>query len=126
MEDEAKTQEPSWPTIGMTTAEVARSLRCDLKTVQDAIKDGGLPARLVGRGFRVEESALRQWLASGTGAGRRPPQAQNETLDEAQVAELRRLVADGVNKAQIARRFGVSRPTVYRYLRGAEPEDGSE
>jgi excisionase family DNA binding protein len=60
MEDEAKTQEPSWPTIGMTTAEVARSLRCDLKTVQDAIRDGGLPARLVGRGFRVEESALRQ------------------------------------------------------------------
>ena len=122
MED--RTQEPNWPLIGMTTEEAAKSLRVDVKTVQDAIKDGGLPARLVGRGWRIEEGALRQWLASGKGEGRRPPQAQNEALDEAQVEEVRRLAAEGVSKAQIARDFGVSRPTVYRYLRGVEPEDG--
>ncbi len=122
MED--RTQEPSWPLIGMTTEEAAKSLRVDVKTVQDAIKDGGLPARLVGRGWRISPKALEEWIASGKGEGRRPPQAQNEALDEAQIEEVRRLAAEGVSKAQIARDFGVSRPTVYRYLRDAEPEDG--
>lgn len=117
MED--RTQEPSWPLIGMTTEEAAKSLRVDVKTVQDAIKEGGLPARLVGKGWRIEEGALRQWLASGKGEGRKPPQAQNETLDEDQIAEIRRLAAEGVSKAQIARDYGISRPTVYRCLKAA-------
>ena len=123
MEDEAKAQEPTWPLIGMTTEEVARSLRVDVKTVQDAIKEDGLPARLVGRGWRVSPQALDAWLASGKGEGRRPPQAQNETLDEAQIAEVRRLASEGVSKAEIARKFGISRPTVYKALKGVEPED---
>ena len=39
-----------------------------------------------------------------------------DKLDEAQVAELRRLAAEGVSKAKLARDFGITRPTVYRYL----------
>ena len=69
MADEDKTAQ-QWPLIGMTAEEVAQSLRVDVKTVRDAIRNGGLPARLVGRGWRIEESALRAWLASGTGEGR--------------------------------------------------------
>lgn len=117
MED--RTQEQSWPLIGMTTEEAAKSLRVDVKTVQDAIKDGGLPARLVGKGWRISPKALEDWLASGKGEGRKPPQAQNETLDEDQIAEIRRLAAEGVSKAQIARDYGISRPTVYRCLKTA-------
>ena len=117
MEGDAKTQEPSWPLIGMTTEEAAKALRCDVKTVQDAIRDGGLPARLVGRGWRISPRALEDWIASGKGEGRRPPQAQVEALDEAQVAEIRRLASEGASKAQLARDFGVSRPTVYKCLK---------
>ncbi len=71
MSDESRTQEPSWPLIGMTAREAAQALRVDVKTVQDAIRDGGLPARLVGKGWRISPRALEEWIATGTGEGRR-------------------------------------------------------
>jgi len=39
-----------------------------------------------------------------------------DKLDAGQVAELRRLAAEGVSKSKLARDFGITRPTVYRYL----------
>ena len=60
------------PIIGLTVEEVAKALRTDDKTVRKLIKEQGLPARIVGRGYRIEEGALRAWLASGShgqGAG---------------------------------------------------------
>lgn len=54
------------PTIGMTIDEVAQALRVDDKTVRKLIKEQGLPARVVGRKYLIEEGALRRWLASGT------------------------------------------------------------
>lgn len=59
------------PTIGMTIDEVAQALRVDEKTVRKLIKEQGLPARIVGRGYRIEEGALRRWLASGSDEGRK-------------------------------------------------------
>jgi DNA invertase Pin-like site-specific DNA recombinase len=41
--------------------------------------------------------------------GRKPP------LTPARAAELRRRVADGDSKAALAREFGISRDTLYRY-----------
>ncbi|WP_459252678.1 helix-turn-helix domain-containing protein [Paraburkholderia sp. RL18-085-BIA-A] len=38
-------------------------------------------------------------------------------MSDAQVADLRRRVDDGERKAQIAREFGISRETLYQYLR---------
>lgn len=61
--DEGKTA--TTPTIGLTVDEVAKALRVDEKTVRKLIKTEGLPARLVGRGYRIEEGALRRWLAEG-------------------------------------------------------------
>ncbi len=81
MEDEMKAQEPNWGLIGMTTKEAAKALRVDVKTVQDAIKDGGLPARLVGKGWRISPRALDEWLASGTGEGRRPTKSKSGKND---------------------------------------------
>ena len=54
-------------------------------------------------------------LAKKRGAyrGRKP------SLSEDQVAELRERVAAGSAKATLAREFGVSRETVYQYLRSA-------
>ena len=62
--DESKTA--TIPTIGLTVDEVAKALRVDEKTVRKLIKIEGLPARIVGRGYRIEEGALRRWLASGS------------------------------------------------------------
>ena len=92
MEDEAKTQEPKakvqavlpecWPpVIGMTLAETAAALRIDPKTAQNLIRTQGLPARLVGKGWRVSPSALEDWLASGKGEGRRQPESDSEDED---------------------------------------------
>lgn len=39
-------------------------------------------------------------------------------LNEADVAEIRRLSADGARQADIARRFGIAKATVYCILRG--------
>ena len=45
---------------------------------------------------------------------------RKKSLSEAEVAELRQQIAAGVSKAQAAREFGISRQTLYQYLRGVE------
>ncbi len=81
MADETQAQAPNWPFIGMTAEEAASSLRVDVRTVREAIRTGGLPARMVGRGWRIDESALRAWLASGTGEGRKTAGADAKSED---------------------------------------------
>ena len=48
-----------WPLIGMTLDEAAEALRVDRRTVQKAILDGGLPARKVGVGWRIDPEAVK-------------------------------------------------------------------
>ena len=67
------------PTIGLTVDETARALRVDEKTVRKLIKEQGLPARIVGRGYRIEEGALRRWLASGAQGQDEPDDGDGET-----------------------------------------------
>jgi excisionase family DNA binding protein len=55
-----------WPIIGMTVEETAEALRVDVKTVRRLIKDGSIPARKVGVGWRVEPEAVKEWLRQGT------------------------------------------------------------
>ena len=45
---------------------------------------------------------------------------RRKSLSQAEVAEIRRRIATGMSKAQVAREFGISRQTLYQYLRGAE------
>jgi len=54
-------------------------------------------------------------LAKKRGAYR----GRRRSLNDDQVAELRRRVAEGVPKAALARELGVSRETLYQYLRAA-------
>jgi len=44
-------------------------------------------------------------------------------LSAEQVGQLRKRVANGTPKAKLAREFGVSRETVYQYLRAAPGAD---
>ncbi|WP_342352743.1 helix-turn-helix domain-containing protein [Corynebacterium pilosum] len=39
-------------------------------------------------------------------------------LTDAQVGQARGWVADGVSKAEVARRLGIGRTTLYKYLAG--------
>lgn len=55
--------ESGWAFVGMTVEETAEALRVDRKTVFNMIKDKGLPARRVGRGWRVDPEALRKWIS---------------------------------------------------------------
>ena len=45
---------------------------------------------------------------------------RKKSLSQAEVAEVRQRIANGRIKAQVAREFGISRQTLYQYLRGAE------
>ena len=45
---------------------------------------------------------------------------RKKSLSQAEVAELRQRIADGMSKAQVAREFGISRETLYKYLKEAE------
>jgi DNA invertase Pin-like site-specific DNA recombinase len=45
---------------------------------------------------------------------------RKKSLSQAAVAQLRHQIAMGMSKAQAAREFGISRQTLYQYLRGAE------
>lgn len=54
---------------------------------------------------------------------------RRQTLDAEQVAELVRRAAAGVPKSDLAREYGLSRETVYQYLRrhaAADPARASE
>jgi DNA invertase Pin-like site-specific DNA recombinase len=45
---------------------------------------------------------------------------RKKSLSQAAVAEMRQRIAVGISKAQVAREFGISRETLYKYLRGTE------
>lgn len=46
-----------------------------------------------------------------------------KTITNAQLAEIREQVALGIPKAQIARRYSISRATLHRYLKGEMTPD---
>src|ERR671916_1219686 len=43
---------------------------------------------------------------------------RKQSLSQAAVAQLRERLTTGISKAQVAREFGISRQTLYQYLRG--------
>src|SRR5437763_9440092 len=45
---------------------------------------------------------------------------RKKSLSQAAVAQLRQRITTGISKAQVAREFGISRQTLYQYLRGGE------
>ena len=45
---------------------------------------------------------------------------RKKSLSQAAIAQLRQRITTGMSKAQVAREFGISRQTLYQYLRGGE------
>lgn len=46
----------------LTPQEVSNLLRVSVYTVRRWIKEGDLPAYKIGRGWRISESAVEEWL----------------------------------------------------------------
>ena len=59
-------EKKEWPSLGMTVEEAAEALRVDKKAIFKALQEGGLPARKVGRGYRISPAAVDAWLARGS------------------------------------------------------------
>jgi len=61
-----------------------------------------------------QREGIAQAIKRGVFKGRK------KSLSQAEVAELRQRIAAGMSKAQVAREFGISRETLYKYLKEAE------
>jgi len=76
---------------------------------------------VMGAFVEFERSLIRERQREGIALARQRGayRGRARALDAKQVDQLRRRVADGIPKAKLAREFGVSRETVYQYLRAS-------
>jgi len=77
---------------------------------------------VMGAFAEFERSLIRERQREGVELARRRGayRGRNRTLSDEQISVLRERVAAGEPKAHLAREFGISRETVYQYLR-AQP-----
>ncbi len=71
-----------------------------------------------GRFAEFERELIRERQREGIAIAKREGKytGRKPSLMPARAAELRRRVADGASKATLAREFGISRDTLYRYV----------
>lgn len=79
---------------------------------------------LLGAVAEFERSLIRERQAEGIERAKAKGvyKGRSKTLTVEQAEEIRALVAQGAPKAKVAREFGVSRATLYRYLNELEDE----
>lgn len=82
------------PLIGLTVDEAAAALRTDDKTVRRLIQTGSIPARIVGRAYRIDPGALRAWVAKGEDGRKPAPKQPSEAELDAQLDELNSRMAE--------------------------------
>ena len=75
---------------------------------------------IMGAFAQFERDLIRERQAEGIAQAKKRGvyQGRKPKLSPEQVQELRTLAVQGVKKPELAQRFGVSRKTVYEYLRG--------
>jgi DNA invertase Pin-like site-specific DNA recombinase len=61
-----------------------------------------------------QREGIAQAIKRGAFKGRK------KSLSQAEVAQMHQRISNGMSKAQVAREFGISRETLYKYLRGPE------
>lgn len=106
--------------------EIAKTLQekgVQLRSVQQGIIETGTPTgelmlSILGAIHQFEVSLLREKTKAGVAAAHAAGRYGGRTpkLNRTQVAEARRLRAQGASISHIGKLFGVSRPTVYRAL----------
>jgi DNA invertase Pin-like site-specific DNA recombinase len=65
----------------------------------------------------IEQNTERQREGIAMAKQRGAYKGQKKSLSEAAVTALHQRLTTGVTKAQVAREFGISRETLYQYLR---------
>jgi len=88
---------------------------------------GTLLLSVMGAFAEFERSLIRERQREGIELARRRGayRGRRRSLTDDQVAELRRRADEGVPKAALARELGVSRETLYQYLRAASLGSGA-
>ncbi|WP_345083179.1 recombinase family protein, partial [Brachybacterium paraconglomeratum] len=119
---------------------LARSLR-DMLTIMEELDQKGVTVEFCTQGLTVrpgggdlttrlilhiitavaqsEREMIRERQAEGIAIAKKTPgkyPGRKRRLNSEQIREMRNAVASGVPKAQIARTYGISRNTLYRYL----------
>ncbi|MDN5661035.1 MAG: recombinase family protein [Brachybacterium sp.] len=119
---------------------LARSLR-DMLTIMEELEQKGVTVEFCTQGLTIrpgggdlttrlilhiitavaqsEREMIRERQAEGIAIAKKTPgkyPGRKRRLNSEQIREVRNAVATGVPKAQIARTYGVSRNTLYRYL----------
>ncbi|MGO1600752.1 MAG: recombinase family protein [Brachybacterium sp.] len=119
---------------------LARSLR-DMLTIMEELEQKGVTVEFCTQGLTVrpgggdlttrlilhiitavaqsEREMIRERQAEGIAIAKKTPgkyPGRKRRLNSEQIREMRNAVASGVPKAQIARTYGISRNTLYRYL----------
>lgn len=119
---------------------LARSLR-DMLTIMEELEEKGVTVEFCTQGLTVrpgggdlttrlilhiitavaqsEREMIRERQAEGIAIAKQTPgkyPGRKRRLNSEQIREMRNAVASGVPKAQIARTYGISRNTLYRYL----------
>lgn len=81
---------------------------------------------VMGAFAEFERALIRERQREGIALAKRRGayRGRKRSLDAERIAELRRRVAAGEAKAQLAREFGISRETVYKYLAEADAHAG--
>jgi DNA invertase Pin-like site-specific DNA recombinase len=87
---------------------------------------GTLLLSVMGAFAEFERSLIRERQREGIELARRRGayRGRRRSLNDDQVAELRQRAQAGVPKAALAREFGISRETLYQYLRAAPSTSG--
>jgi DNA invertase Pin-like site-specific DNA recombinase len=81
----------------------------------------GLLLSVMGAFAEFERALIKERQREGIALARRRGayKGRKKTLSQDALAKLRERLKDGVSKAQLAREFGISRQTLYEYLRPA-------
>ena len=82
----------------------------------------GLMLSVMGAFAEFERALINERQREGIALAKRRGayKGRKKSLSHAAVAQLRERLTTGISKAQAAREFGISRQTLYQYLRGGE------
>lgn len=101
-------------------ADIARALDVTRQRAQQ-LRSSALEkvaARLREMGYEVEVGSFCWRAGSRRGSKNQGERNANAKLTDQAVREIRRLAAQGVRRSELARRYGVSVPTVSQVIRG--------
>ncbi|OIR41060.1 transposase [Corynebacterium sp. NML130628] len=86
--------------------------------------DAHLDAALIGSVTEFKRSTTKERQAEGIARAKARDvyKGRTKVLTDAQVVQARQRAADGVSKAEFARRLGIGRITLYKYFRGEAGE----